>query len=229
MTPGPTLLDSGPDPLDLVGFFTRRFAPPALCNTEGEPLVLCETTLRTGDPAALTVKLDQTYQRDDTDPPQWIEHVTTHGTECIRATLHLDGSHLTIHTNSETRIDRVLGTIHALDQTLTLVGQSRQPARDAREAATLAARTATAGEDSMHQLDPVEPEIAAALTRFIRDYEQKWLDEPIPALAGHTPRQAAADPTRRGDLIRLIDSFPSQHGNPGTMNPDRLRTALDLW
>ena len=70
--------------------------------------------------------------------------------------------------------------------------------------------------------------MAAALDRFIRDYEQKWLDESIPALAGHTPRQAAADPTRRGDLIRLLDSFPIHHDDPGTMNPDRLRTALGL-
>ncbi len=181
------LLDSGPDPLDLVFFLTRRFAPPTLQNTEGDPLVLCETTLRTSDPAALT-----------------------------------------IHTNSEARIDRVLDTVHPLDPTLTIVNQSRQPARDAREAATLAANTAPAGEASAHRLDPTDPEVVAALEGFIRDYEQKWLDEPIPALAGHTPRQAAADPTRRGDLIRLLDSFPTSRGNPGTMDPDRLRTALEL-
>ncbi len=222
------LLDSGPDPLDLVAFLTRRFAPPALSNTEGDPLVLCETTLKTGDPAALTAKLDQTYQRDDSDTAQWIEHVGTHGMERIRATLRLDGHELTVHTNSEARIDRVLDTLQVLDPTLTIVDQSRQPARDAREAATLAARTAPAGEDSAHQLDPSDPAIAAALDRFIRDYEQKWLDESIPALAGHTPRQAAADPTRRGDLIRLLNSFPTHHDNPGTMNPDRLRTALGL-
>ncbi|WP_328993247.1 hypothetical protein OG394_02950 [Kribbella sp. NBC_01245] len=34
------------------------------------------------------------------------------------------------------------------------------------------------------------------------------LDESIPALAGATPRQAAGDPTRRDDLIKLLDSFP---------------------
>ncbi|MGH3981224.1 MAG: SEC-C domain-containing protein, partial [Pseudonocardiaceae bacterium] len=228
------LLDSGPDPLDLVDFLTRRFAPPALRDIEGDPLVLCEATLRTGDPAALTTKLDQIYQRDDTDPPQWIEYVTTHGADRIRATLRLDGPELAIHANSDARIDRVLDTLQALDPTLTIVNQSRQPARDVREAATLAAHAAPAGEDPAHldpahRLDPADPEVAAALDRFIRDYEQKWLDEPIPALAGHTPRQAAADPTRRGDLIGLLDSFPTQHDNPGTMSPDRLRTALDLW
>jgi SEC-C motif len=226
------LLDSGPDPLDLIAFLTRRFAPVALHNTEGDPLVLCQATLRASDPAALSAALDETYQRDDTDTAQWIEHVTTHGMERIRATLRLEGNELSIHTNSEARIDRVLDTLHPLDPTLTIVNQSRQPARDAREAATLVAHTAPAGEasarlDPAHRLDPADPEVAAVLERFIHDYEQKWLDEPIPALAGHTPRQAAADPTRRGDLIRLLDSFPT-HDNPGMMNPDRLRTALDL-
>jgi hypothetical protein len=192
-----------------VAFLTRRFAPPTLHNTEGHPLVLCETTLRTADPVALSAALDETYQRDDTDTAQWIEHVITHGTERIRATLRLDGNDVTLHTNSEARIDRVLDAVHLLDPTLTIVNQSRQPARDAREAATLAARTAPASEDSAHRLDPADPAVAAALNRVIRDYEQKWLDEPIPALAGHTPRQAAADPTRRGDLIRLLDSFPT--------------------
>ncbi|MGH3778417.1 MAG: SEC-C domain-containing protein [Pseudonocardiaceae bacterium] len=228
------LLDSGPDPLDLVAFLSRRLAPPALQNTEGDPLVLCKATLRTGDPAALSAALDETYRRDDIDTPQWIEYVTTHGTEHIRATLRLDGHELTTHTNSEARIDRVLDTLHPLDPTLTLLNQSRQPARDAREAAALAVNTAPTSEDPArldpaHRLNPADhPEVAAALDRFIRDYEQKWLDEPIPALAGHTPRQAAADPTRRGDLIRLLDSFSTYDDNPGTMNPGRLRTALDL-
>ena len=47
------------------------------------------------------------------------------------------------------------------------------------------------------------------LEEFIHDYETNWLDESIPALDGHTPRQAAADPTRRADLIRLLDCFPA--------------------
>jgi len=55
-----------------------------------------------------------------------------------------------------------------------------------------------------------------------------WLDEPIPALSGHTPRQCAEDPTRRPDLIRLLDSFPPDTGAPGLMSPERLRSALGL-
>jgi hypothetical protein len=66
------------------------------------------------------------------------------------------------------------------------------------------------------------------LDEFIREYEAKWLDEHIPALDGHTPRQAADDPTRRGDLIKLLDSFPADDGTPGHMSAQRLRSALGL-
>jgi hypothetical protein len=30
-----------------------------------------------------------------------------------------------------------------------------------------------------------DPEVAAVLDEFIREYETTWLDEPIPALDGH--------------------------------------------
>ncbi|MGH3669857.1 MAG: SEC-C domain-containing protein [Pseudonocardiaceae bacterium] len=169
------LLDSGPDPLDLVAFHTRRLAPPALQNTEGDPLTLCQATLQTSDAAALSVALDETYQRDDTDAPQWTEYVTTDGMERIRASLCLDGHELTIDTNSEARIDRVLDTLRTLDPTLIVVSQSRRPARDTREAATLVAPADEdpALVDPAQALDPTDPELAAALDRFIRDYEQK--------------------------------------------------------
>jgi hypothetical protein len=130
-----------------------------------------------------------------------------------------------VHTNSEARLDRVLDMLRKLDPTLAIVEESRQPARDTREAAALAVSTSSG---AVEPLDPADPEVAAALEGFVRDYERKWLDEPIPALAGHTPREAAADPTRRDDLIRLLDSFPADRDDPGLMNPDRLRAALDL-
>ena len=61
-----------------------------------------------------------------------------------------------------------------------------------------------------------------------RKYEAAWLNEPIPALAGHMPRECSNDPTRRPDLIRLLDSFPQDTGRPGTISPASLRAALGL-
>lgn len=217
------LLDSEPGPFELVGFLTGRFAPPMLQNTEGDPLVFCEATLRTDDSAALITILDKTYDRADSAEPEWLEHETTDGMPRIRATLRLAGNDLHIDTNSEERHQRVLAALTELVPALTLISESRKPARDTVEAAS----TAASGFGPGSALDPSDPGIAAALEQFVREYEQKWLDESIPALAGATPRQAAADPTRRDDLIKLLDSFPAAT-EPGAMSPDRLRAALDL-
>jgi hypothetical protein len=100
----------------------------------------------------------------------------------------------------------------------------RRPVRDTRGAAELASQL-SAAEDA---LDTDAPEVAAMLDEFIREYETRWLDEPIPALDGHTPRQAADDPTRRGDLIKLLDSFPADEDKAGRMSAERLRTLLGL-
>ena len=220
------LLDTGPDPVTLVAQLSRRFAPPALANTEGDPLAICEATVQVGDPAGIEAALDDTYDRvDGEEPPRWFEHVTTNGMPRVRATVVLDGDTLRVETNSEKRMDRVLATLARLDPAMKVLEDSRRPLRDVRDAAELAGQLPMAGEEA---LDPDDPELAALLDEFVRDYETKWLDEPIPALDGHTPRQAADDPTRRGDLIKLLDTFPAGGAARGGMDADRLRAALGL-
>jgi hypothetical protein len=148
------------------------------------------------------------------------EHVITHGMQRIRAHLELSGDELHVHANREARFERVLATIRALDPSVTVLRETREPAGDGRTVQRLAARTPAT---SATFLDPAaDPAIAAALEEMARKYETAWLDEPIPALAGHTPRERANDP------IRLLDSFPQDTGRPGTMSPARLRAALGL-
>lgn len=214
------LLDSEPDPAQLVAFLSARFAPPDLQNTEGEPLVLCSATLSGGDMDAFTAALDTTYDRVE-DELRWIEHVTTLGMERIRATITIEGAAVHVETNSEPRMDRVLDTLLALQKGLQVQTQTRRPAEDLEEAIS----RAPAGVP-ISTLDPNDPAVAAVLEQFTRTHEHAWLDEPIPALSGVTPREAAADPTRRPDLIRLLDSFGP--AAPGTMDPDRLRAQLGL-
>lgn len=220
------VLDTGPNPVALVAQLSRRFAPSTVANTEGDPLAICEATVQVGDPAGFEAALDDAYDRvDGEEPPRWFEHVTTTGMQRIRATLVLDADTLRVETNSEKRMDRVLATLRRLDPTMKVLNESRRQVRDARDAAELAKQMPITGDGAP---DPDDPQMAAFLDEFIRDYESKWLDEPIPALDGHTPRQAADDPTRRGDLVKLLDSFPAGEAARGGMDADRLRAALGL-
>lgn len=218
------LLDSGPGPEALVELLTRRFAPTVLQNTDGDPLVFCDASLRVSDSAEVSNVLDDAFDRPDPTEPEWVEYVTTDGVRRVGAALRLISDELYVETNSEERHERVLSRLYELVPSIVLVTESRMPARDAREAAEL---VAASGNRSQLTAGPPDPAVAAALEQYILEYEQGWLDTPIPALTGTTPRQAAADPTRRNDLIRLLDSFPAAR-TPGAMSPDRLRAALDL-
>jgi hypothetical protein len=128
---------------------------------------------------------------------------------------------LEVEAMNEPRFESLVDTVAAADPGARLREQTRTPA------AELIAQAQENSFRPSQPVDPTEPEIAAALDEHIRGYEQQWLDEAIPALGGHTPRECAADPTRRDDLIRLLDSFPQQE-RPGAMSVSRLREALGL-
>lgn len=125
----------------------------------------------------------------------------------------------TVRIGDTTRIEAALAKVY------NRVDDERYPVGDTREAATLAQQLPDPGADAP---TPDSPEMAALLDQLIRDYETRWLDESIPALDGHTPRQAADDPTRRGDLIKLLDSFPAGDAARGGMDADRMRGVLGL-
>ena len=221
------LLDSDPDPQELVAFCSRRFASPTLTNTEGDSIVLCETVLSVTDPDAVRSGLDHAYRREDEEPPGWISVRSIDGADRILASLRIKGADLSISTNSERRLNEVLATIRELDPDATVVRDERQPLPDARAAAKLS-RQQPLGAASSGRSEQQSPEGQEALAAYMRDYEQKWLDLSIPALRGLTPREAASDPTRREDLVRLLASFGDEPDNPMTMSPARLRRALGL-
>jgi hypothetical protein len=218
------LLDDEPDPVTLVAYLSRRFAPPTLVNTEGEPMAVCEARVQVSDPAAIAAELDATYERHDEELRRWFEFVTTDGMQRIRATLSLDGDTVQVETNSENRLDRALAVLHRLDPALRVLDDTRTPMGDVRQAAALAAQQPAVDPEPEDE----DPELLAYMEQMIRQYEDRWLDEPIPALSGVTPRQAAEDPTRRDDLIKLLNSFPTGVAAGRGMDADRLRAALGL-
>jgi hypothetical protein len=66
-----------------------------------------------------------------------------------------------------------------------------------------------------------------------RQLQARWLDEEIPALGGLTPREAAADPTRREQVARLIDELDrrvlgAEADGSFVYDTDAMRRELDL-
>ena len=215
------LLDSEPDAVELVDFLSGRYASPSLVTTEGEDVALCEATLRVADAVEIGALLDGEFERTDDAPARWIEVIPSDRRKRVRATLELVGDVLTVRTMSAERLDAALATVARLDPLATVLTDERTAVANAYDALQLAKQAAGAP-------NPDDPEVVAALRDYVLKYEQEWLDEPIPALEGMTPRQAAADPTRRADLITLLASFPAVEEGGTGMDPDRLRAALGL-
>lgn len=223
------LLDDEPDPVELVAVLSSRFAPPRLQNTDGEPLVMCEATLRTQDAAALVETLDAEHDPTGGEPDgtrAWSVQGHNHGVDVVHAHLELSGGELRVQANSEARFERVLATVRASLPALTMVDESREPAGDVRAMRELVEPGPS--PESPFLDAAADPVLTAALQEMIATYEASWLDESLPALDGRTPRECADDPTRRPDLLRLLSSFPPDDGRPGAMSPDRLRAALGL-
>ncbi len=218
------LLDAGSEPVELVTALSRRFAPPVLQNTDGEMMLLCELTARVPDPAQAVEALDARFERDDGPGEEpgttiWRALVDRPNGRVVHATMRLTGQILVIETNSPQRMSAALDAVAEAVPGIEVVQDRRQRPGEALQTG------AGAGHDDGPSLDPEE--LAAFLGEAVAGWEAAWLDDSIPALKGLTPREAAADPTRREDLVRLLDSFP-QDEHPGQMSARRLRAALGL-
>lgn len=89
-----------------------------------------------------------------------------------------------------------------------------------------------AGRGTTIRGTPEQPELPREVwDQIVRSQEQRWLSEPVPALGGRTPIEAAADPEARRELDALLDDFEwaDQHSSaPRTMDVSRLRRELGL-
>lgn len=216
------LLETG-DGLPLLRWVSAPAPMPRLHNTEGEPIRLVTIEYRLPDPSAARVALGRTLRAEDDG--RFVETVTRRGEDWIRGSITIDGDRATIEANSTKRAARLE---RSLRKAAPGAGRVRREARDIDEAIA----EARDGPGGSGALDPAEhPEVARALDEFIRRMEAGWVDEPIPALGGLTPRQALTDDAVRPELEALLDDMTwelRRAGRPGLMDPNRLRGLLGM-
>jgi hypothetical protein len=246
------LLDEA-DPEAIAAWAAALDRPPVLITREREPTVLCQAVIQAVDEPLARQVLDRHYRAGE--GAMWEELFELGPDEyLIRAKLRLDGSRLTIETNSEERMDRVLGVLKEDIPELEVLSDERTPLDLAKvrrsyppgavplppDGATIdgdkAGETVATGGQEMagagssgQQEVPLPLEVRRQLQQR---FEERWCAEQVPALGGMTPREAAADPSRRETLERLLAEMERanlrQPEEALTMRPARLREMLGL-
>jgi hypothetical protein len=220
------LLDSSPGAEEIAEWLGMAFGSPTLLNREGEPTLMCRGVLRPKSTSweELGVSLDKLFDRDDGD--RWTEKIDIDGDIVVRGFLHRDGEDLVVESNSRLRFDRLLDKLEdALAGDLELLTEERVPISEVADRLRAEGSVAPLGAHG-----EMPPDMVAALQEHIREKEIEWCDESIPALGGLTPRQAADDPTRREDLLKLLNEFGDHDGSTGfvTFDAQRIRAELGI-
>ena len=134
-------------------------------------------------------ELRRLYEQQRLVPAEIAERLGV-SSRTVRAWLELDGDILGVRTLSAPRLDAVLAELR------TALPDARVDSDERRPMAPDAAAPPAGG--------PVDEAMREALLQLADRHERQWCEEHVPALGGRTPRQAAADPTRRDELARLI-------------------------
>lgn len=221
------ILDEDPSGDAFAFWYGRLHAPPVIRNREGEELLDCSVVVRlsTGiEPDALLADLFEPGVDG-----QWVDLVDVGGERLVRSFLSTDDEgDLVVTSNSAARVDRVLDRLRSADPDLQIVSDERRPF----EVPSLGDLVGGSPQLPGLALPDLGPEARSILDQVMRDHEQRWLDESVPALAGLTPRQAAADPTRREDLLALLREFDqsatSMPEGMASFDVGRLRRELGL-
>ena len=214
------LFDEDPTDEELAHWFGLVTAPPRLQTTEGQDMVACRAVCEPSSTwEALTTELDANFERADDSDNEWETTFLNDADErVLRGTLRREDSQLIIETMSEERIDDILDTLTSV----TVLEETREPV-------VIPSPLGPRPSSGSVSPAPLDPEARAMLAEIMQQKEEAWLDEEIPLLDGLTPRQAAADPTRRDDLSALLDSFtPARDDNLMGFDGERLRRLLKL-
>jgi len=191
----------------------RENAAPRLSNTDGEPLAWHTATFRVADEAALARALSK--RRDveyDEEEGEWTwlrsgGPAPGYGDNTALGRLEMMGDRLVLEVNSAGRLARARPWIEALPGVSFERATARDVMSDARPA-----------DDKLRARPvPVGPEMLRMIEQMHRDFLRGWVDQPIPALGGLSPRQAckAADGRRR--VERLVRTMPAARYPGGTL------------
>jgi len=194
-------------------FIQRATNEMRVVSPEGDDLVFSRARYAVLDDEAVRGALDQSTEfhreGDDATDYGWLDEFedATGGRRSF-GHLHLAGANLTLECSTRQRLERGNALLQTLAGAhLRHLGDDftswRSAMRDRGSSPRPAKRTGLPPE--------VEREI---LAKMIDEHYRRWLDMPLPALHGKTPREAVATPEGRAQVIDLLKTLQndSEHG-----------------
>ncbi len=220
------LMKEEADEEDVAVFLGGAGRQPETRTTEGEELVMCAARYELASPDDTWEVLAGEMAPGGADTLLDEGEASGRGS-VVRGTVRRDGSLLTVEANAIERLRRIQERVLAADPAARLIDESTRPMADLLGEAVPAGRAPgpAPGPSPSPELE------ADAIGQLVRQHEESWLDEQVPALQGRTPREAAQDPVLRGELVALLDDFEWQgRRSPGafTMDVARLRRELGI-
>lgn len=171
---------------------------PQLQTTDGEELTLCRALFEIADRKTLEAALVGVshLHRSEHDEYVWEKS----DGEKILGHIRLTGNELVLETISRERemrgrkmLEEAAGPALRYRNTETASGQE------------LLARVREAGPPKEEPVSPeLQEQMDAGVKAYLDGHYRSWLDQPIPALGGRTPRHAATLKTWRPKLIDLL-------------------------
>lgn len=191
--------------------------PPRLQNTDGEDLVLVTDTFTpTGNRAALRETLlrlplatlqDESENADAAELRIGFVRENRRGAaleNTVLGHLTLGSSTLVAETNSRSRADSLKAQI--VRACGGLVAHARREERDGRELVATAGHRDSANAPRRPRSEGAPPALRAVARAWKKAHYARWVDEPIPALGGLTPRAASTSQSKqiRAELKTLL-------------------------
>jgi len=208
----------------LLGAAGRR---PEVRTTEDEELVMCTAHYELGSADEAWASLAAEMVVGEADELLDEVEVPGHGT-VVRGRVRRAGSRLTVEANAIERLRRIQERVLTADPGARLLDESSRPIDDLLSQDGSAGKGVPSSGRGELDKEELEPEV---IEQVVRQHEANWVDGPVPALHGHTPRVAAQDPALREELIALLDDFEWQsrrNPEPFGMDVGRLRRELGI-
>jgi hypothetical protein len=176
---------------------------PALKNTDGEDVVLTEVHFEVRDQGKLEAALDAGADFERHDEASWGWVSADRAEPISLGFLRLGEGKLVLEANSAARGKRGRALVEgAAGEAVRFVAASHEdPTEEIR--ARLRAGDKAPPEAPSDEEIPREILEDLALTHLARHYRQ-WVDQPVPALGGETPRAAASQPALGAKVVELI-------------------------